>query len=220
MRFVEPSCEVVSITVRYDENTETIVGGGEEVIERMGRICYKSEEKIATGTAAKLINTLIGVEHFAVLEHASVGVVFVCDRGVSHELVRHRIAAYCQESTRYCNYGKDKFGKEVVFVLPSNFSLWSEEQAAVFMKSCEMAEVGYLKLTDSGIKPQFARSILPNCTKTEVGATFDITQWINVFNKRLFNPKAHPDMRLMMRLAYPKLRKLYPDVFTRELPND
>ena len=88
-------------------------------IELCGRVCYKSEDKITDTSAAKFVAGIIKRGHEAVLEHFDITVKFICDRGVSHEIVRHRLASYCQESTRYCNYSKDAFGSEITVIRPS-----------------------------------------------------------------------------------------------------
>ena len=108
---------------------------GQEIlkkIETCGRVCYKSEGKIEEGSAEKFVANIIKRGHEAVLEHASITIKFVVDRGVSHEIVRHRIASYCQESTRYCNYSKDDFGKEITFIIPNYLDYKSEAPLSGF----------------------------------------------------------------------------------------
>lgn len=99
---------------------------GEEIkmIERAGRTCYKSEDKITEQSAKEFVENLIKRGHEAMLEHSSLSVKFICDRGVSHELVRPRLASFAQESTRYCNYSQDKFGNELTFIKPC---FWDEK---------------------------------------------------------------------------------------------
>ena len=87
-------------------------------LEQCGRVCYKSEAKITDTSAPAFVAGIIKRGHEAVLEHCSFTVKFICDRGVSHEIVRHRMASYCQESTRYCNYSKDGFGNEITVIEP------------------------------------------------------------------------------------------------------
>ena len=89
-----------------------------ENIERAGRTCYKSEDKITEGSSKKFAKMVLDRGHHSVIEHGLAIVRFICDRGISHEIVRHRLASYSQESTRYCNYSKDKFGKEITVIDP------------------------------------------------------------------------------------------------------
>lgn len=180
-------------------------------IERCGRVCYKSEGKIEEGSAERFVANIIKRGHEAVLEHASITVKFVVDRGVSHEIVRHRIASYCQESTRYCNYAKDDFENEVTFIMPeffeknqSGFLKWREA-----MKACERA---YFDMLDLGYKPQDARSVLPNSLKTELVMTANLREW-RVFFKLRTSPAAHPQMREVTIPLLGKMKKLIPVVF-------
>ena len=171
---------------------------GEEMlkkIERVARTCYKSEGKIKNGSARKMVAGLIKSGHDAMLEHASVTVKFVVDRGISHELVRHRMASFAQESTRYCNYIKDDFGSEITFIIPkyldgesAAYDAWKDT-----MKYCEDA---YFKLLDIGLTPQEARAVLPNSTKTEVVMTANLREWRHFFKLRALGTtgKPHPQM--------------------------
>ena len=136
-----------------------------EHLERCGRVCYKSEDKIAEGSAAKFLAGIIKRGHEAVLEHYSFTVKFICDRGVSHEIVRHRMASYCQESTRYCNYSKDSFGNEITVVHPCYWEFPAPEE---WVAACWKAEKSYFQLLKDGATPQEARAVLPNSLKTEL----------------------------------------------------
>jgi len=169
-------------------------------LERYARVCYKSEEKIGEGTAEKLLASTLARGHESVIEHEKVTVVFICDRGVSHEIVRHRIASYSQESTRYCNYGQDKFGEEITVINPFFFneslgeSLLQKAKYAAWKNACLCSEKEYftlLKLTNS---PQEARSVLPNSLKTEIVVTFNMREWRHFFRLRCA-VDAHPQMR-------------------------
>lgn len=171
---------------------------GEEMlkkIERVARTCYKSESKIKDGSARKMVAGLIKSGHDAMLEHASVTVKFVVDRGISHELVRHRMASFAQESTRYCNYIKDDFGSEITFIIPKYLDGESAAHDAWkdTMKYCEDA---YFKLLDIGLTPQEARVVLPNSTKTEVVMTANLREWRHFFKLRALGTtgKPHPQM--------------------------
>lgn len=183
-------------------------------IEAVARTCYKSEGKIGEGTAEKMVAALIRSGHEAMLEHASVTVKFVCDRGVSHELVRHRVASFAQESTRYCNYSKDDFGGEITFILPfflnygtPGFKVWKEQ-----MKSAEKA---YFDMLDIGHTPQEARSVLPNSLKTEVNMTCNLREWRWFFKLRAAGITGTPHPQ-MLEVAVPLLcdmKKLIPVIF-------
>lgn len=180
-------------------------------IERCGRVCYKSEGKIEEGSAEKFVANLIKRGHEAVLEHASVTVKFVVDRGISHEIVRHRLASYCQESTRYCNYAQDDFGSEITFIIPDYLTYkspgWNTWKEA--MKACEDA---YFKMLDIGHSPQEARAVLPNSTKTEVIMTANLREWRTFFKLRTAQA-AHPQMREVTRPLLDDFKALIPVVF-------
>lgn len=161
-------------------------------LEAMGRICYQSEDTITSTSYDKFLRGIIERGHEAVLEHATVTSVVICDRGISHEIVRHRIAAYCQESTRYCNYSKGKFGNEITVVEPP---FWDRESTeyATWKHACEVAEAAYFDLLSVGCTPQEARDVLPNSTKTQIAITMDIREWRHFFRLRC-GKGAHPQM--------------------------
>ena len=184
-------------------------GGIEELkhIEKIGRVCYKSENVITEDgeSAKRFVGMLIKNGHEAMIEHSSLSVKFVVDRGVSHELVRHRIASFAQESTRYCNYAKDKFGSECTFIdlydgirLDSKMKNMEADMInAVLVEwvlAMEDAEKHYMKMLDLGATPQIARSVLPNSTKTEITITANYREWRNFFKLRVPGT-AHPQMR-------------------------
>ena len=150
MKLIKPSVELVSVTPN-----------ALQVIEQAGRVCYKSEDLITEDSAERFVQNIIKRDHGAVLEHASATVKFICDRGVSHEEVRHRIASYCQESTRYCNYSKGKFGSEMTCVEPSWLVDGLSSAVDEFLEACNDAERHYLNLIDCGLKPEQARAVLP-----------------------------------------------------------
>jgi len=182
-----------------------------EHLERCGRVCYKSEDKIADGSAEKFIANIIKRGHEAVLEHFSFTVKFVCDRGVSHEIVRHRIAAYCQESTRYCNYSKDGFGNEITVIRPCYLAPdtkgWHEWAGA-----CQIAENTYFRLLEWGCTPQEARAVLPTSLKTELVMTADIREWRHFFKLRTA-PAAHPQMQEVADMLLKELQERVPVLF-------
>ena len=136
---------------------------------------------------------------------------FICDRGVSHEIVRHRLAAYCQESTRYCNYSKDGFGNEITVVDPS-WTTKGDPAYDLWEKACLRAETAYFDLLSIGCSPQEARSVLPNSLKTEVVMTADLREWRHFLRLRASNA-AHPDMRVVARQLLGVLKAKYPAFF-------
>lgn len=180
-------------------------------IERCGRVCYKSEGKIKEGSAEKFVKGIIERGHEAVLEHVSITVKFVVDRGISHEIVRHRLASYCQESTRYCNYSKDDFGSEITFIIPEYLeyksAAWEIWKAT--MQACEDA---YFKLLDYGLSSQEARAVLPNSTKTELIMTANLREWRTFFKLRCAIG-AHPQMKEVTRPLLEQLKGMIPVVF-------
>ncbi len=180
-------------------------------IEKAGRTCYKSEGKIGDGTAEKFIANIIKRGHESVLEHEKLTVRFICDRGVTHELVRHRIASYSQESTRYCNYSQDKFGNELTFIKPC---FWSEDSDnyKMWLESMEYIESVYNKMIEAGAKPEEARSILPNSLKTEIVVTMNMREWRHYFKLRT-SPAAHPQIREISKALLEELREKLPVLF-------
>ena len=180
-------------------------------IETYGRVCYKSENIITEESADSFIRKLIKSGHESVIEHEKITVKIICDRGVTHEIVRHRIASYSQESTRYCNYSKDKFGSELTFIKPC---FWDEgsESYAIWAEQMEMGERGYLNLISLGASPEQARSILPNSLKTEIIVTMNLREWRHFFKLRTSN-RAHPQMREVSIPLLSKMKELLPAVF-------
>lgn len=182
-------------------------------LEQCGRVCYKSEDKITDGSAEKLIQNIIKRGHEAVLEHFNVTAKFICDRGVSHEIVRHRLASYCQESTRYCNYSKDGFGHEITVIEPCYLDKAGESPAYTFwLQACEDAERHYFDMLDAGCTPQEARAVLPNSLKTEVVMTANIREWRHFFKLRCA-PAAHPQIREVATILFYQFYKQCPILF-------
>lgn len=180
-------------------------------IELCGRVCYKSEDRITDGSAEKFVGMILKSGHESVLEHEKITVRFVCDRGVTHEIVRHRIASYSQESTRYCNYSKDKFGGEITFIRPCFWADDSEEYA-VWKQAMEDIEKTYVKLISLGAKPEEARSILPNSVKTEIMVTMNLREWRHFFKLRTAE-RAHPQIREVAIPLLNELKGLVPVIF-------
>lgn len=180
MKIVQPSVQLLWITPDPYQN-----------IERAGRTCYKSEDKITDDSAVKFCGMIKQRGHESVVEHAAASFRIITDRGITHEIVRHRLASYSQESTRYCNYGKDKFGSEISVIKPPDlegeaFDLWRN--------AMNDAEYRYLRMIDLGVSPQIARSVLPTCLKTEIVMTANFREWMH-FIKLRTSPAAHPQIR-------------------------
>lgn len=165
-------------------------------IETAGRTCYKSEDKISADSSVGFVKRIIKSGHHSVIEHISVSVRFICDRGISHEIVRHRLAAYSQESTRYANYSMNKFGNEITVIKPY---FWPENSLEYleWKKAMENAEQSYLKLLKSGARPEQARSVLPNSLKTEIVMTCNLREWRHVLKLRC-SKASHPQIRELM----------------------
>lgn len=185
-----------------------------EKIEQVARTCYKSEGKIQEGSAAKMVASLIKSGHEAMLEHASVTVKFVVDRGISHELVRHRLASFAQESTRYCNYSKDDFGSEITFIIPEYLE-YKSEGWNIWKESMKQVEDAYFKMLDFGLSPQQARAVLPNSLKTEVVMTANLREWRHFFKLRALGTtgKPHPQMLEVTVPLLEDMKNLIPVVF-------
>ena len=180
-------------------------------IERIGRVCYKSENRITKDSAERFVKSILDRGHESVLEHVSVSVRVICDRGVTHEIVRHRMASYSQESTRYCNYCNEKFGEELTFIKPC---YWDEncEQYMHWKKCMASIEETYNALIKSGATPQEARSILPNSLKTEIVMTMNLREWRHFFKLRCAKA-AHPQMREVAYLILDTFKKEVPVIF-------
>ena len=206
MKIIKPSYEIL---------TPISDGGIKELqhIEKIGRVCYKSEDRITDDgeSAKKFVKMLITNGHEAMIEHSSLSVKFVVDRGVSHELVRHRIASFAQESTRYCNYSKDKFGNEITVIKPC---FWNEGTGfyECWKASCEQSERYYFELLNGGATPQQARTVLPNSLKTEITITANYREWRNFFKLRTAEA-SHPQMREVTIPLLKELKTLIPIIF-------
>ncbi|WP_295741377.1 FAD-dependent thymidylate synthase [uncultured Oscillibacter sp.] len=187
-------------------------------IERIGRVCYKSEDRIEEGSAEKFIRGIIRRGHESVIEHGSITVKFICDRGVTHEIVRHRIASYSQESTRYCNYVKEKFGRQITCIdLATGFryDLNNESDRKkydVWQQAMENAERSYFQMIELGATPQEARSVLPNSLKTELVTTMDLREWRHFFRLRA-DTAAHPQCREVACMLLDRFAREYPVFF-------
>lgn len=204
MKIIKPYAEIL-----------TPINGVEvlKFIEMVGRKCYKSEDKITDESAYKFVEMLIKRGHEAMIEHYNVSVLFVCDRGVSHEIVRHRIASYAQESTRYCNYSKGKFDEQITVIKPCFFNCNDENDHYDDWKiAMNQAEDRYIELVENGASPQEARSVLPNSLKTELVMTTNLREWRHFFKLRTAEG-AHPQMREIAIPLLKEFKQLIPVVF-------
>lgn len=247
MRIIKPSYEIEAIL----PSEEYLL----HFLERQGRTCYKSEDKMTEDSAEKFIRSILKTDarermrqvivdtlydtlqsgstyqpeevadsmmeqvlsimddaaHESVIEHASMSVRFICDRGVTHELVRHRLAAFSQESTRYCNYSKGKFGNELTVIHPC-FLTEGTHQYKLWLDAMCTAETLYLDMLKNGAKPQEARDVLPNSLKTEIVCTANVREWRHIFRLRT-SKKAHPQMRELMCPLLAEARRRVPVIF-------
>lgn len=189
---------------------EFITPNALELIELIGRTCYKSEDKITSTSARAFIQMIIHKGHETILEHAHATFRVICDRGVSHEFVRHRIFSYAQESTRYCNYSKMKFGNEITIIQPPFIK---PESQAVWLNANSCSERAYFELLSLGEPPELARSVLMTDLKTELIGTANFREW-RYFVKLRTDKKAHPQMQEVANLIYDALFAQYPDIFS------
>lgn len=202
MKIIEPSFEILD-EIKGDEILRRI--------EIIGRVCYKSEDRITEDSSKKFISSILKNGHESVIEHEKISVRIICDRGVTHEIVRHRIASYSQESTRYCNYSNEKFGKELTLIKPI---FWEEnsEQYKLWLESMDQIEKAYNKMIEIGVTPQEARSILPNSLKTEIVVTMNLREWRHFFKLRT-STKAHPQMREVACKILDEFKGIVPIIF-------
>lgn len=180
-------------------------------IERAGRTCYKSEDKITDDSCIKFCKMLIDRGHTAMLEHSQLSVRFIVNRAIANELVRHRHTAFAQESTRYVNYSKDKFNNEIKVIQPDDIESNPDNYSAWY-NLCKSAEDVYKFLVSNNIKPENARDVLPLCTATELVCTASIREWIAIFQLRT-STFAHPQMRSIMRSLLKELQEKIPVLF-------
>lgn len=202
MKIVEPSVELLWWTL-----------DPEREIERAGRTCYKSEKKINETSAREFCTMLRKSGHHAMIEHAMASFRIITDRGITHEIVRHRLASYAQESTRYCNYSKDKFDNQCSFIQPPDLN---QEQLWIWRVACTNAEQTYFELLAKGCTPQIARSVLPNCLKTEIVMMANLREWRH-FIKLRGSQAAHPQIRPIAYRIWCELMQVAPSIF-EDLP--
>jgi thymidylate synthase (FAD) len=202
MKIIDPSYEILQIS-----DGEFIM----QHIEKAARTCYKSEDKIKDGSAHGLLKGLLKSGHHSVFEHAGISIRIICDRGITHEIVRHRLSSFSQESTRYANYSKEKFGNEITVIKPF---FWKEDSPRyeVWKSSMKEAETAYLKLIEMGASAQEARSVLPNSLKTEIIVTANLRQWRHILDLRC-SKASHPQIRQIMLPILKDLWKRIPVIF-------
>lgn len=232
MRVIKPSFLVYEDLWDQKVTTEML-----KKLEFIGRTCYKSKPSDDPESSGKFVRRLIQNGHEAMLEHVSISVHFIVDRGVSHEMVRHRMASFAQESTRYCNYSQDKFGNEITVIEPvffnnipdskkeiirqsvDNDEVWTsngnEFSYCNWYSSCLEAEKAYFKMLKDGSTPQEARSVLPNSLKTDIWVTANVREWRHILKLRAAGTtgKPHPQMAEVMVPLLEHFRKYLPDVF-------
>ena len=185
-----------------------------DVIEKAARTCYRSEDKITDGGSSdKLIkDLLVARNHTAMLEHSALSVEFTTDRAIANELARHRLCSFAQESTRYCNYSKDKFGNELTFVKPEWILDLFTYEASIWADTCVMAEHTYLTLLKKGLKPEDARCVLPLSLATKLVMTTNYAEWRHILKLRTAKG-AHPQMRALMIPLLEELQETIPVIF-------
>jgi len=209
MNVIKPSIEIIDM-----KDYETMI----RKIEKIGRVCYKSEGNITEDSAERFIRNIIKSGHESVIEHENITVRMVCDRGITHEIVRHRIASYSQESTRYCNYAGDKFGNQITVIdLAGGFQYDLDNEAdrakyEVWTEAMAYAEKAYFRMLELGATPQEARSILPNSLKTEIVMTMNLRSWINFFRLRCAS-NSHPQMIEVANIALEEFKEKLPIFF-------
>lgn len=203
-----------SVEILEDIHNQEVALGILKKIERIGRSCYVSEDGITDDSCKGFVQRLIQRGHEAMLEHASLSVKFTVDRGVSHEIVRHRIASFAQESTRYCNYSKGKFGGEITVIQPCFLRVGSPEWVKWY-DGCKAAEDAYFDMLKAGCTPQEARDVLPTSLKTTLWMTTNIREWRHFLKLRAAGTTGAPHPQ-MTEVAFPLLKELQetlPDLF-------
>jgi thymidylate synthase (FAD) len=177
-------------------------------IEMFARICYKS--KISKNYSKEFLKTIIEKKHESVIEHEKISVIFIVDRGISNQIIRHRIASYSQESTRYCNYSLDRFGDEIAVIEPFFFL----KNTVIYDKwkfACKQCEDTYIELCKQH-SPEEARTVLPNSLKTELATTYNFREWKHFFKQRC-SKHAHSQMRQVTIPLLLEFQKRIPVIF-------
>ena len=209
MRVIKPSIEIIDMAKYEDVLIK---------LEKAGRVCYKSEGLIKDGSAEKFLRGILKRGHESVIEHEHITVKVTCDRGITHEIVRHRLASYSQESSRYCRYNQDKFGNEITVIdLASGFKYDLNDPKDLAKYECwkdamRYAEMKYMEMLSLGAKPDEARSILPNSLKTEIVMTMNLREWRHYFRMRT-HETAHPQIREVSNMILKEFKEKLPVFF-------
>jgi len=178
-----------------------------EMLEKAGRTCYKSEDKITKESAPKFVKVLRDRGHHAMIEFGDIIVKFITNRGVTHELVRHRLCSFAQESTRYVKYDGN-----MEFILPVWLEGPNSSDYTTWTGAMHMAEANYKYLLSDGWRPEQAREVLPNSLKTEIVVKANIREWRHIFTLRC-SKAAHPQIRGLMLPLLKELKNKLPVVF-------
>lgn len=201
MKIIEPSIQIEKVD--YKQMMKNL--------ERACRTCYRSEGKITEESYKTLLKNCINRGHESILEHEKITIRMTCDIGVYKDLTRHRIASFSIESTRYCNYGKDKFDNQIKFIKPVNIQEGTETYVGWY-KTCQAIEENYISMSNAGATPDQLRMILPHSTAAEVTMTANIREWKHIFSLRCTN-HAHPAVEQVMIPLLLHFKKEMPEIF-------
>lgn len=206
VKVIDPSYEIWSLGA-FEDGIKIL-----KFIEKVARTCYKSEERITEKSYKRLVSMLVKKGHGAMIEHGGMmSVHFICNRGFSHEIVRHRLASFAQESTRYVDYSKNKYSSEITVIRPPGL----DDDSAKFNEWYQAmvdAEKKYNELREKGMTPQYARGVLPIDVKTEITVSANHREWINIFRLRCA-ADAHPSMHQLMRPLLGEIKKKIPIIY-------
>lgn len=180
-------------------------------LERACRTCYRSESSISDDSYKRLLKNCINRGHESILEHEKITIRMICDIGVYKDLTRHRFASFSIESTRYCNYGKDKFDNEIKFIKPCNIDD-STQTYTIWLDTMSFIEKQYLLMSNNNATPDQMRMILPHSTASEVTMTSNIREWKHILELRCSN-KAHPSVQQVMIPLLLHFKEKMPDIF-------
>ena len=209
MKIIDPSFEFIHAPAREEAY---------RVIAAAMRNCYRAELNTMPATDEQMVEKAVKLNHLSLLEFVDVTVNITCDRGVTHELVRHRLCSFAQESTRYCSYNGEKFGRELTFVRPSwvvkdpECATDTSEKYQDWLAHMYSSEKAYMAMLDHGASAQEARAVLPNSLAAKIAVKANLREWIYIFRMRCDVP-AHPDMRATMKPILASMLDLYPVVF-------
>ena len=206
MRIIEPSVEFIYPASKEDWDHET------RNIEIAGRNCYKSEDRIEPGSAAKFAKRLTDLNHHAMIEFGSVMIRLITDRACLVDLTRHRHVSFAVESTRYCNYTKGKFGGEITFVKSVDLAEGTVEYEA-WKEGLKDAEQRYFFMIEKGVKAQSAKLILPHSLKVDMIMKCNFRELLHILKLRT-SKAAHPDVQNIMNMVYQHCHAHCPEVFT------